>query len=259
MSCDQPNLARYYDAVVPWKQRLARELPLLEQVGRAAGGRVLVPACGTGGHVLALAQRGFSVLGFDVDAQALEIARQKLEAGAVSIRQAQGDVELMELSMEDAARLGPAFGAAFCLGNALPGLSLPGQLRAALGGVAAALQPRGVFLTQNLNYDKRWKQRAHYFPVLAGQTEEEEVLLVKFADYEPEVINFHAQFITRPKGGGSWRSEVRTSRQIPLFYNLMTRLLAEAGLGELQAWGDYSQSPFDPEASNDLILAAKKA
>lgn len=254
----EPNLALYYDAVVPWGRRLARELPLLERLARAAGGRVLVPACGTGGHLAALAERGFSVLGFDVDPQALEIARRKLEGAAVSIRQAGGNAEVVELSMEDSARLGPAFAAAFCLGNALPALSLPGQLAAAVGGVAAALRPGGMFLTQNLNYDKRWTQKAHHFPVLAGETSDEEVLLVKFADYEPEVINFHALFIARYKDGGAWHSEVRTSRQIPLFYNLMTRILTEAGLGELQAWGDYSQAPFDPEQSNDLILAARK-
>ncbi len=255
MTGDRPNLARYYDAVVPWHRRLARELPLLEQLARAAGARILVPACGTGGHVVALAERGFSVLGFDVDEPALDIARSKIALAPV---RPPGEAEVTHLGMEDAGRLGPVFDAAFCLGNALPGLSAPGQLSAALRGVVAALRPGGVFLTQNLNYDQRWKQKARWFPVLAGETSDEEVLLVKFADYEPDVINFHAVFLSRSKSGGPWRTEVRTSRQVPLFHDLMTCVLAEAGLGEFQAWGDYSQSPFDAERSNDLILAGRK-
>ena len=63
----QPNLAEYYDAVMNWEKRLGREMPLLEELAREAGPKVLVPACGTGGHVGALAERGFQVLGFDVD------------------------------------------------------------------------------------------------------------------------------------------------------------------------------------------------
>ena len=154
----EPNLARYYDAVINWEKRLAREMPRLEELGRAAGPRLLVPACGTGGHVVALAQRGFKVLGFDADEAALEIAQRKINAAEASIAAASGEARLLHLKMEDAAQLGAHFDAAFCLGNALPGLSEPRQLLAALRGVAGALRAGGVFFTQNLNYDRRWRE-----------------------------------------------------------------------------------------------------
>jgi SAM-dependent methyltransferase len=252
---DAPNLARYYDAVIPWHRRLVREMPLLERMARAAGTRLLIPACGTGGHLVALAERGFSVLGFDVDEQALEIARQKIETPTL---QGTGRAEVTQLSMQDAGSLGPVFDAAFCLGNALAGLSAPGQLAAALRGVTTALRPGGLFLTQNLNYDQRWKQKAHWFPLLWGEISDEEVLLVKFADYEAEAINFYALFLSRSKEGGPWRTDIRTSRQIPLFHDLMVHLFAEAGLGVLHTWGDYTESPFDPEKSNDLIMVGSR-
>lgn len=83
-------LARYFDAVIPWEKRLARELPLLEELARKAGNRILMPACGTGGHVVALAQRGFDVLGFDIDKDALEIARGKIDAATQALTAAGG-------------------------------------------------------------------------------------------------------------------------------------------------------------------------
>jgi len=49
------NIASYHDMVINWKKRLAREMPVLEELARQAGERVLVPVCGTGGHVVALA------------------------------------------------------------------------------------------------------------------------------------------------------------------------------------------------------------
>ncbi len=251
------NLAEYFDSVIPWEKRLRREMPLLEELARNAGSRVLVPACGTGGHVVALAERGFQVLGFDLDEGVLEIARRKIDASRARIQVGDGEARVMLLDMEKAHELGPPYDAAFCLGNALPGLSEPGQLLRALRGVVGALRPGGIFLTQNLNYDRRWQEKAQWFPVLSGATAEEEVLLVKFADYEPSFINFHGMFLARPKQG-AWQSQVRTSRQIPLFRERLAGLLREAGLDDLRFWGDFAKSPFEEAQSNDLLVLGAK-
>jgi SAM-dependent methyltransferase len=255
----EPKLAAYYDAVINWEKRLAREMPLLVELAGAAGLRVLVPACGTGGHVVALAAHGFKTLGFDADEAPLAIARGKIRAAESSIAAAGGAARVMQLKMEEAAGLRPLCDAAFCLGNALPSLSEPGQLLSALRGVAGALRPGGIFFTQNLNYDRRWREKVQYFPVLSGETPEEEVLLVKFADYEAEFINFHALFLARPKAGGAWQSQVRTSRQIPLCRARLAELLLQAGFGKLRFWGDYAKSPFSEAESSDLLVLAEKA
>jgi SAM-dependent methyltransferase len=251
------NLAPYYDAVIDWKKRLAREMPLLEELARAAGSRILIPACGTGGHVAALAERGFEVLGFDADAGAVEFTRGRIDSAAGAIAAARGKAEVRQLAMENAGDLHAEFDAAFCLGNALPGLSAEGQLLAALRGVAGTLRQGGIFLTQNLNYDLRWQERTSEFPLLTGETSREEILLVKFADYQANYLNFHTMFLVREKPAGKWQAHTRTSRQIPLFQKLLCDLAAQAGLGEFSFWGDYVRSPFDPEKSHDLIFAAR--
>jgi SAM-dependent methyltransferase len=252
------DLASYYDAVINWKKRLAREMPLLEELARQAGGRVLVPACGTGGHVVALAQQGFDVLGFDADAGMVEFTRRRIETAAGAIRAAHGKAEVELLTMEGATALSAEFSAAFCLGNPLPGLSTEGQLLAALRGVASALRPGGIFLTQNLNYDLRWRQRISQFPLLAGETPHEEILLVKLAEYHADYLNFHAMFLAREKPAGKWQAHVRTSRQILLFQELLARLATQAGWGDFTFWGDFARTPFDIAGSHDLIFAARK-
>lgn len=253
-----PNFATYFDAIVPWEKRLAREMPLLEKLARSAGSRVLVPACGTGGHVVALAQRGFHVLGFDADGDTVEFARRRIEAAAGLIAHAGGEATVEMLRMQEPLPRGPVYDAAFCLGNALPGLSAPGELLRALQGIATGLRPGGIFMTQNLNFDLRCKERAHWFPLLSGETAKEEVLLVKFADYEAGFINFHPMFLVREKPQGKWQAHVRSTRWLPLFRELLTKLLYQAGFGNFRFWGDYNQSPFDAEKSNDLLVAAEK-
>jgi len=253
-----PNFAEYYDAVINGEKRLAREMPLLEELARSAGQRVLAPACGTGGHVTALARRGFNVLGFDADEDTVGFAQQRIHHEADAISAAGGQAKVILLKMQDAGELGATHDAAFCLGNALPGISGEGQLPVALKGIAGALRAGGVFLTQNLNYDLRWKEKAHWFPLLSGETAKEEVLLVKFADYEPQAINFHAMFLAREKAGGKWQSHVRSSRQMPLFRDRLADLLTRAGLRKLQFWGNYARAPFDPAKSNDLLVKGEK-
>lgn len=253
-----PNFAAYYDAVINWEKRLAREMPLLEELARQAEGKVLVPACGSGGHVVALAQRGFDVLGFDADAGMVEFTRQRIASAVSAIAAAHGKAEARPLTLEGAAELSGEFTTAFCLGNALPGLSAEGQLLAALRGVAGALAPGGIFLTQNLNYDLRWPRRISQFPLLAGETAGEEVLLVKVAEYHADYITFHAMFLARDKPLGKWQAHVRTSRQIPLLQKLLTGLATQAGLGDFNFWGDFARVPFNPESSHNLILAARK-
>ena len=208
--------------------------------------------------MVALAQRAFSVLGFDADEGMVEHTQRRIESSASAIAAAQGKAEVRLLPMEEAASLGAEFGAAFCLGNALPGLSAEGQLLAALRGVVGALRPGGIFLTQNLNYDLRWQERASQFPVLSGETANEEILLVKVAEYHTDYINFHAMFLARPRHAGKWQAHARTSRQIPLFQKLLIDIATRAGLDDFSFWGDFARAPFDVGGSHDLILAARK-
>ena len=252
------SVAQYFDAVIPWEKRLAREMTLLEALARQAGRRVLLPACGTGGHVVALAELGFEVLGLDIDEGALALARRRIAEARSSIAARGGHAEAQLLNMADSGSLGPSYDSALCLGNALPSLSAPGQLLAALQGLAGALRPGGVFFTQNLNFDLRWREKTQFFPVLSGATNEEEILLVKFADYEAAFINFHAMFLSRPKSGGAWQSQVRTSRWIPLLRGRLLDLLSQAGFADFACWGDYAKNPFDAGKSADLLVYAQR-
>jgi SAM-dependent methyltransferase len=188
----------------------------------------------------------------------VDFTRHRIETTADTINSANGKAEVRLLAMEGALDLHAQFDAAFCLGNALPGLSAEGQLLAALRGVARALRAGGIFFTQNLNYDLRWKQRISQFPLLSGETADEEIMLVKVAEYQADYINFHAIFLAREKPAGKWQAHARTSRQIPLFQKLLADLTSQAGFSEINSWGDFARTPFEAEGSHDLILAARK-
>ncbi len=292
------DLARYYDALVDWEKRLAREMPLLRQIlAQAPSKKVLIAGCGTGGHVIALAKEGFEVIGIDSDPAMVEAAQKKLDAAIADINRASlGRVGIhpdmpggprapqtlrtrVELcAIEECTRLGQRFGAALCLGNTLPNLSAPGQLEAALRALYELLLPGGIFFSQNLNYDKRWREKTKWFPLLSGRTEDEEVILFKVAEYGSDFLDFHTVFLTRSIGiypdmsrsvgiglearhslpGACWSYRVNTSRQIPLFQEDLGALLKRIGFEIVSSWGDYCGAPFDARESNDLLLWCRR-
>jgi SAM-dependent methyltransferase len=237
-------LARYYDVLIDWKKRLAREIPFLRSL--IPGRRVLVAGCGSGGHLPALAAEGFRVVGIDADPEMVEIARAR----------GSGRVELLRI--EECGRLKESFDAVLCLGNVLPGLPEPNQMELAIAEMHRVLAPQGLFFTQNLNYDRRWREKARFFPLLSGRTGGEEVVLFKFADYSGSYIDFHAAYLIRKDPSGPWESVVTTSRQRPVFRKDLENACRLSGFGRLETWGSYAGEPFDQTHSHDLLLGAWK-
>ena len=162
------------------------------------------------------------------------------------------------LGIEDCASLGEPFDAVLVLGNVLPGFHGPNVMEAALLEMHKALVPGGIFFTQNLNYDKRWREKIRTFPLLSGRDGEAEVILFKFADYGGGAIDFHANFIVREKPGEPWRLQTQTSRQRPVFQHDLENACRLSGFKRLERWGSYDGEPFDANKSPDLLLAAWK-
>src|SRR3990170_5026125 len=75
-----------YDRFVNWPSRLAFEMPFIEAQlhllapSNARPLRILDAACGTGMHVLALAQAGYTASGADLSAGMIQRARQNAQA-----------------------------------------------------------------------------------------------------------------------------------------------------------------------------------
>ncbi len=116
-----------YSRLIHWSPRLEREWPLLEEVlGGAPSKNVLDLGSGTGEHARFLASKGFDVTGVEASPAMLEKSR------------AAGGARFVAGDMRDLPNVvSERFGAAICLGNALPHLGGDDDLRA-----RADLRPR---------------------------------------------------------------------------------------------------------------------
>lgn len=253
-----------YDRFVEWPGRLAFELPfLITQIEKSVetqniaslptNARVLDAACGTGWHAIALAQRGCQAAGADLSAPMIERARLNAAAAGVAVRfEAAGFGQLVQTCGEG------AFEAVICLGNSLPHLLTPGELQAALVDFAGCLVPGGVLIVQNRNFDQVLANRQRWMEPQAHREGETEWLFLRFYDFDPDgLITFNILSLQR-SGEAPWMQRVHTTRLRALGQDEMLGALGEAGFGEIEAYGSLGGEGFDPRASGNLVVVARR-
>jgi glycine/sarcosine N-methyltransferase len=240
-----------YDRFVNWEERLAREMPFLDGfLSQRGAHRVLDVACGTGHHAIALAKRGYDVLG--VDRSEGMIAKARANARAVGVAanfERAGFGELLHVVTEP-------FDAALCLGNSLPSVLSEAELRSALADMGEALVSDGSLIIQNLNYDRLWPSRQRFMPLETHRDGDEEWLFFRFVDFHQETLTFNMVVLHVRDGAWDYRAEATDLR--PIFSDDLRRLLEEAGFASMEFFGDGDHNPYDKQESSDLIVVAQR-
>lgn len=247
-----------YRKLIAWPERIRRELPLLEEVlSSGPSRRVVELGCGPGQHARALAQAGFEVVGVDRSETMLADATEEpVPAGASFVL---GDVT--EVDRLVAGR----FGAALCLGNTLPHLADEERLRAFAGALARVLEPGAPFLLQLLGYDRIHDRKVRSLPVSFRPGEDDgeasEVVFLRLMTPLPDgrVRFYPSTLVLTPGEDPPLRLE--RSREVLLRgwrRGEVEAALRAAGIVPERALGGFDGSPFDPAASQDLILVARR-
>jgi glycine/sarcosine N-methyltransferase len=247
-----------YDRFVNWNNRLAVEMPWIEQqlqIVQTPGQepvRVLDAACGTGMHAIALAQHGYAAAGADLSAAMVERARQNAARSGVSARfEAAGFGDLAQVFGKG------AFDAVLCLGNSLPHVLSAGELATAVEDFAACLRPGGLLILQNRNFDAVMASRERWMEPQAYQEGEQEWIFLRFYDYDPDgLITFNILTLRRQETGG-WTQQVTATRLRPLLQAELQAALKAAGFVDIAGYGNMSGAPFEAVTSGNLVVTAR--
>jgi glycine/sarcosine N-methyltransferase len=244
-------LAADYDRFVDWPGRLSHELPFLTSLFQDHDvRRVLDAACGTGHHAIALASRGYQVVGADLSGAMIQRARENASAHGV-------EVSFVVAGLGGFSALGETFDAAICLGNSLPHLLSAHAVAGALVDLAAVLRPGGLLIIQNRNFDRVWARRERFMPPQSSREDAGEWLFVRFYDYHGETVDFNMVRLQRTVDG--WSQEVESTELRPIFRDDLAAALTAAGMVEIACYGSYDGSAFDPDQSGDLVSVSKRA
>lgn len=247
------SYAAAYDSLYRDKDYPA-ECDLVEQVLRTYGGgatrRILDIGCGTGGHSIPLAERGYQVEGVDRSEAMLGEARRKAQAAGVEARFALGDAATF--------RLEESFDAALMLFAVLGYLVENEQLLAALRNVRRHLRADGLFIC-DVWYGpavlrERPSQRVKVSPLDGGQ-------LLRVATGELDMLH-HVCHVTYEV----WRlkadrvaSHTRETHTMRYFFPQELRLLLGLAGFELLRLGAFPEVERDPDESTWNVLAVARA
>ena len=241
------RLAPEYDAMTLSGKRIVKERPffrvLVEKYGIAAA---IDAGCGTGFHSLLLAQLGVRVTAVDVaEAMLVQTAAHAREAGL--------SVTCFRAALTDLPAAVPAaVDAVFCMGNTLPHLTDPADLRRAIAGFAAVLRPGGILFAGMLNYERvlASKERVQSVRESGGVT------FVRFYDFAGEDLRFNILRLDR-RGEGI-QPELMTVPLAPLARGPLVAMLAGEGFEDIRTFGSIAMEPFDPAGSGDLVILARR-
>jgi SAM-dependent methyltransferase len=227
---EDPTLA-FYEALAgdyhrifgDWQASVRWQGETLDRLIRACLGKpprsVLDCSCGIGTQAIGLAQRGYQVHATDLSPAAVERAAREARAAGVSL--AVGVADLRTLAMDVPGR----FDVVLSCDNALPHLLSVADLRRAVRGMAAKLNPGGLWLASMRDYEQARHERPRaelprVFDDPAGRR-----IVFQVWDWWPDEPIYDLHLFVLRTVDGTWTTAHYTAR-----YRAVTRAELDAAL-----------------------------
>ena len=251
--------ARTYDvSVSDWPGEIDFYRELAAQA-RSKGGKVLELGCGTGRVAIRLAQDGVEVVGLDLSAAMLAVAREK-SVGMSNLRWVEGDMRGFEL--------GETFDLAIVPGHGFQNLLTAADQRACLESVRRHLVPGGLLVVHLDHQSVDWlgdltRDRGGVFGTeeqfLYPETERQ-IRALRAWSYEPATQTAVVQTVWEEIGTDGLvidRWETGPVRLHCLFRFEMEHLLGRVGFAVEAVYGDFLRQELRDESS-DMIWVARR-
>ena len=112
---------------------------------------------------------------------------------------------------------------------------------------------------QNRNFDQVLAQGKRWMDPEAAREGDTDWLFVRFYDFRLDgMIDFNILRLKR-EGDGAWQQALTQTRLRPLIQDELDTALTVAGFESMQFYDGLDGSPFDPAASGNLVVVAKRA
>ena len=238
------RLAGTYDVMTNFEHRFLREGQMLRMlVVRNRLKTALDAGCGTGFHALFLARLGVRTTAVDLSPLMLERVREHARRMGVKVATLRAGFGSL------ARRLRRKFDAIVCMGNTLAHLGSAEELLGALRQFARLLEPGGFLVVQLLDFDRIGKAGA--LPRIVRETEAGEFT----RSYTLTRTGIRLTIEHRPPGSRAVSRQALDLR--PVYHSELLSLLHAAGFAQIELFGSIEMEPYDPAATNDIVIIAR--
>lgn len=260
-------LSKHYDLVVDWSTRLGNEIPDLTLLFKKEKVKnVIDVGFGTGEHDIALAKKGFDVLGIEASKLMTKRANKKREK-LPELEAKRLDFESGDYS-EVLKNRKTQYDAAIFMGNALAHIAK--NYKRVLESVIKSLNPKhSVLVFQIINYEKVFKRHKGFVEINFAKSKfgnEHQYAFLEFYDTNKkpdDMLTLNMEILN--SDGKKWKHLSLNSTQIThIDKEIIEKLLKKYGYKNISFFGsrylgNLFKDPFDPEHSDWLnVLAVRK-
>jgi glycine/sarcosine N-methyltransferase len=232
-----------YDEFGPIEEYLGDEKSFLNKIFSEHGVKnVLDCACGTGQHLLMLAQSGYNVWGSDYSKSMLEVAHQNLQKRNYNIPLHQCDFRFLEREFDI------KFDAIVCLTNSLPHLHTDEDLLLALRSMKNRLNNNGLLVLSSGT--THFTLTLPSIEVVVNRPEFSRIF-VKERNNQFQIIHVLDLFHSAQR---------LESNQYDIVYRILLdedykKLLPQAGYTNIQIYGDYDMNIYNENSWRLIVVA----
>jgi CBS domain-containing protein/ubiquinone/menaquinone biosynthesis C-methylase UbiE len=253
--------AKHYDIITDWSQRLKNEIPDLAKLFKKHKVTdVLDIGYGTGEHDIALARKGFNIVGIESSLLMYKSSEEKRKKLSKELR------ERLRFLGGNYNRVLPTvksnFGAAIFMGNAFSHL-VP-HYQKVLDSVNSVLSEKAVVVLQVINFEKIYKVKNRIVDTTFGKAKSgitNEHLFLRF--YDPPQDGFHTlNTAIFDHDGRRWKFRTMNSTSIvDLDKERITKIFKKHGFKKIEFYGgrffgSLFKEKFDPIESDWLNVVA---
>ncbi|MEO7993501.1 MAG: class I SAM-dependent methyltransferase [bacterium] len=207
-------------------------------------------ACGTGRHLVPLAQAGYQVIGLDLSAHMLDQAAAKCSVADIR-------VPLHQADMRDLPDLEPV-DAIICMLSAISHMLTVDDLQRALRGIHGLLKPGGTFIMDTVNSVwllERFKPEIVTFhPIPHGYVQRTTRHRIESAN----ALLHHEEYILRVTSEGARGQSLTTPLRLFTWPELQLHLRL-AGFAEATLYGESIDRVPATEGAHRLLIVARRA
>jgi len=229
------------------------ELNLLGNWAIKQGGPIIDLACGTGRMTIPLAQKGFELIGVDIHAGMLELAKKKANEIFIQIEWLEQDCTMLQIDKKS-----PLI---FMVGNSFQHFHTNEQQNLVLRSIHNHLEKDGIFIFEMRfpNAEELLQQSTEeYWKTYTDTVENKKVDVYTISNYDPLEQIQHYTTIRKYLDDSNVIEERRTNISLRYTYpKEMERLLSENGLDILHIYEDWKESPLS-RGSDEMIYVCRK-
>ncbi len=231
-------ISRYYNYIFPLNPQQVEFIT----TGLSPGAKILEVGSATGNLTRTLAEKGYRVVGIDLDKSMVKKAREQNSYPGLEY----WHMNMLEVDRKFEKK---SFSGVVCLGNTLVHLPSREKISDFIKKTAEIMDPKGLFFLQIVNYDRILREKISELPVI----ENEKVKFERFYDISQskKSVLFRTRLCVK-NDNRVYEQEVNLQA---LCRGELERDLKEAGFKRIEFFGDFKLTPYSRKSPAIVVRA----